>query len=195
MGLIKAHMVMSLDGFIADPNDGVEHLFGWYSDGDVETPSNDERWTFKTTPESAELLSELMRSVGALICGRRLYDLTDGWGGNHPLGVPVYVVTHHPPADPPETKAPFTFVTDVATAVEQARSTAGERDVVVASASMAQQLLDAGLLDVISVSLVPVLLGDGIPFFAHLAKAPVKLDDPEVVATKGVTHLTYRVTR
>jgi len=130
------------------------------------------------------------------VCGRRLFDLTQGWGGHHPAGVPVFVVTHRVPDDWPHPDAPFTFVTDgVASAVAQARAVAGDRAVAVASADIARQCLDLRLLDGISVDLVPVLLGAGTPFFAGLQQAPVTLSTPTVVEGHGVTHLQFRVHR
>jgi dihydrofolate reductase len=89
-----ADMSMSLDGFIADRNDQVGPLFDWYQAGPVVTPSADERWTFKTDQASAEQLREALRTIGALICGRRLFEITGAWGGRHPIGCPVVVVAH-----------------------------------------------------------------------------------------------------
>src|ERR1700742_3685265 len=91
---VIADMSMSLDGFIADEKDGVDELFGWYDNGDVVVPSADERWTFKVTEASAEHLRPAFSGrVGALICGRRVFDYTQGWGGRHPVGCPVFVVS------------------------------------------------------------------------------------------------------
>lgn len=194
MTTVIADMSMSLDGFVADPSDGVEHLFKWFGDGDVTVPSADPRWTFRTSEASAEHLREALASVGALVVGRRLFDIAQGWGGNHPMGVPVFVVTHQVPEGWPRADAPFTFVTEgVESAVARAKLVAGERNVGVASANIAQQCLNAGLLDGISVSLVPVLLGQGIRFFDHLASTPVELEGPRVIQGTGVTHLYYRV--
>ena len=194
MTRVVTEMSMSLDGFIADPSDGVEHLFGWYSSGPVEVPTADPRWTFHLSEASAAHLREAFASVGALVCGRRLFDHTQGWGGNHPLGVPVFVVSHSVPDGWPRPDAPFTFVTDgLESAIARAKAVAGEKTVAVASANVVQQCLNLGLLDEITVSLVPVLLGEGIPYFAHLSSAPVKLKGPRVVEGEGVTHLTYRV--
>jgi dihydrofolate reductase len=194
MSKVVSEMSMSLDGFIAGPDDGVEHLFGWFQTGPVEVPSADPRWSYHASPASAEVLRGAFAGTGAMICGRRLFDHTQGWGGNHPLGVPVFVVTHQVPADWAHPEAPFTFVTDgVASAVEQARAAAGDRNVAVASPTIIQQCLDLGLLDEVNVSLVPVLLGAGIRYFDRLAATPVHLDDPEVVEGTGVTHLKYRV--
>jgi dihydrofolate reductase len=194
MAKVVADMSMSLDGFIADLSDGVEHVFGWYNNGDVTVPTADPRWTFHTSEASAGHLREALANIGALVCGRRLFDVAQGWGGSHPLGVPVFVVTHTVPEGWPRDDAPFTFVTaGVESAVAQAKAVADKMLVAVASANIAQQCLNAGLLDGISVSLVPVLLGEGIRFFDHLMSAPVKLADPQVIEGRGVTHLYYRV--
>lgn len=195
MATVVADMSMSLDGFIADRSDGVEHLFGWFDNGDVPVPTADPRWTFHTSEASAAHLRNMLSKVGALICGRRLFDVAQGWGGHHPTGVPVFVVTHTVPDGWPREDAPFTFVTDgVASAVAKAKDVAGDdRIVAVASANIAQQCLNAGLLDGISVSLVPVMLGEGIRFFDHLSGAPVELENPRVIEGTGVTHLYYQV--
>jgi dihydrofolate reductase len=195
MSTVLTHMTMSLDGFIADPNDGIDELFGWYGAGDLSVPTANEQISFSVDSESAELLESYMGgAVGALISGRRLFDITDGWGDNHPVGAPVVVVTHQPPDDAdkwPRT----TFVGDVATAVERAKEIAGDKNVTIASASIAAQALDLGLVDEVHVSLVPVLLGEGIPYFANLGAAPHRLEDPVVIPGKRATHLQYRVRR
>ena len=194
MATVVADMSMSLDGFIADRNDQVGPLFDWYQTGPVTTPSADEKWTYETDEASAEQLREGLRTVGALIAGRRLFDLAKAWGGRHPMGCPVIVFSHTVPEGWPRDDAPFTFVTDgVESAVAQAKTIAGDKIVAVASPTITQQCLNLGLLDVIRVNLVPVLLGDGIRFFDHLAKTPIMLDDPEVTEGLRVTHLQYRV--
>lgn len=196
MGKVIANMSMSLDGFIANGSDEVGPLFEWYQVGPVATPSADDRWSYQTDEASAEDLRQMVSEVGALICGRRVFDITSGWGGRHPVGCPVFVVTHHVPDGWPREDAPFTFVTDGAeSALAQAQAVAGDRTVAVATPSVTQQLLNAGLLDEIRVDLVPVLLGEGIPFFANLRDTPVMLEDPEVTRGLRVTHLHYRVRR
>jgi dihydrofolate reductase len=187
---------MSLDGFIADPADGVEHLFRWYGNGDVTVPTADPRMTFHVSLASAAHLRGTLANVGALVCGRRLFDVANGWGGNHPTGAPVFVVTHTIPEGWPRDDAPFTFITEggVARAVAQAKAVASDKIVAIASANIAQQCLNAGLLDAIAVDLVPVLLGAGIRFFDHLSGTPIMLEDPRVVEGTAVTHLYYRVT-
>jgi dihydrofolate reductase len=194
MGKVVADMSMSLDGFIADESDGVQELFGWYGNGDVEVKTADPRWTFQVSPASAEHLRPAFTgAIGALVCGRRVFDHTQGWGGHHPVGAPVFCVSHSVPEGWPRDDSPTTFHTDAIEALDAAQAAAGDKIVAVSTPTLTQQYLDAGRLDEISVSLIPVLLGAGIPFFAHLAKTPVRLDDPTVVQGKGVTHLTYHV--
>jgi len=194
MATVIAGMSMSLDGFIAGPNDEVGQLFGWCGGGDVEVRTRRDDMTFRTDEQSAELLRDILSRVGAHICGRRQYEVAGAWGGSHPLGVPVFVVTHKPPADWPRGNTPFTFVTEgIEEAVAQAKAAAGDKVVAISGADVSQQVLNAGLLDGIGVDLVPVLLGQGIRWFDNIAEAPVTLDDPEVTEGRGVTHLYYHV--
>lgn len=181
MGSVIASMSMSLDGFVAGPNDEVDHVFAWYDAGQARAGT-----------DSAEVFPP--GALGSLVCGRRLFELTNAWGGRHPMGVHVFIVTHSVPDGWPRGDTPFTFVTDgVAGAVRQAKDLAGGRDVAIATPSITQQCLALGLVDMIAVDLVPVLLGEGIPFFAGLVKAPLELGTPTVVEGKGVTHLRYPV--
>jgi dihydrofolate reductase len=169
MGKVLSHMTMSLDGFIAQPD-------------------------FNVDAASATMLRELTEGVGAMISGRRLFDMTDGWGDNHPVGAPVVVVTHTPPADAqrwPRT----TFVDGVEAAVTKAREIAGDKDVTIASPNVIQQALDLGLLDEVCISLVPVLFGEGIRYFGRPAHGHLMLEDPVVVQGKRAVHLRYPVRR
>jgi dihydrofolate reductase len=195
MSKVLTHMTMSLDGFIADPQDGIDELFAWYGAGSVTVPTASEDIpSFSVDDASAELLRGYLASGGALVSGRRLFDITDGWGDTHPMGVPVVVVTHHTPDDAdrwPRT----TFVDDVTAGIERAKETAGDKDVTIASANIAAQALDLGLVDEVHVSLVPVLLGEGIPYFASLGAAPHRFDDPVVIPGTRATHLQYAVRR
>ena len=197
MASIIAALSMSLDGFIASPSDDVGPLFDWYGNGPVET-----RWpgmglVSHTTAASAAYLADVIARGGAMVVGRRLFDLTHGWRGQHPLDVPVFVVTHGPiPTDwiAAHPAAPFHFVTGgVAAAIERAAEVAGDGFVGVNGPNIAQQALDADLLDAVHVDLVPVLLGTGIRFFEHLRGTPRMLEDPVIVAGERVTHLTFRV--
>jgi dihydrofolate reductase len=195
VGTVLAEMSMSLDGYVADPDDGVASLHRWYLNGDVETPTGTQAFSFRTSAASAEILRDALQNTGAVITGRRNFDIADGWGGRHPLGVPVFVVTHSTPDGWPRDDAPFTFIASVEEAVASAQAAAGDRSVVIASPNIAQQALALGLLDQVAISLVPVLLGHGIPFFAKHGGSPIALSDPVVVQGSGVTHLRFAVER
>jgi dihydrofolate reductase len=186
---------MSLDGYIAGPNEtGFEHLFKWYGNGDVEVPTADPDMTLHMTPASAGYFRELIDATGALVVGRRLFDLTSAWGGTHPMNRPVVVLTHNVPEGWPSEGKNFTFVADgIEAAVDTAKRIADGKVVGVNGGSIARQCLNAGLLDEIWVDLVPVLLGGGVSFFDQLENAPVELDGPEIVEATDVTHLRYRV--
>jgi dihydrofolate reductase len=204
MGKVTTGLSMSLDGFIAGPNDGPERplgeggerLFAWYSGGDTEYGLPGTEMVFRVSPQSAELLREAHTKMGAFVTGRRTFDITNGWGGSPPLGVPTFVLTHTVPQEWVYEGSPFAFVTEgVESAVEQAKQAAGEKDVAVGAASIVQQCIRAGLLDEIHVDLVPVLLGEGVRLFDHLGTGPIELERTEVVEGAGVTHLTFRVVR
>lgn len=194
MGQVIASASMSLDGFIADAEDGVEHLFRWYETGDVPVTTAVEWLSFQLTPQSAEYWRRWTSGVGALVVGRRLFDIADGWGGHHPMGVPFVVVTHDPPRDWGPDDAECEFVGDVAAGVARAQQIAGDRTVGVAAGTIARQCFDLGLLDRVAVDLVPVFLGTGKPFFGPDISAAVVLDNPvEVVQGDRVLHLMYEV--
>ncbi len=196
MATVIAALSMSLDGFIADPADQVGPLFDWYANGEVAVPTANPQLTFRTSQASAQYLREAIEQAGAVVTGRRLFDVAGGWSGTHPWGVPVFVVTHSVPQGWPREDAPFRFVTDgVERAVAQAKATAGARWVEVGGPNIAQQCLDLGLLDEVRVDLVPVLLGEGIRFFDNLSNTPVALEGPSVIKGTSVTHLIYRVQR
>ncbi len=134
--------------------------------------------------------------MGAFVTGRRTFDITGGWGGRPPLGVPTFVVTHNVPQEWVYEGSPFIFVTDgVERAVERAREVAGAKDIAVMAASIVQQCIRAGLLDEIHIDLVPVLLGDGVRLFDHLGTEPIELESTRVIEAPGVTHLTFRVVK
>jgi len=190
MGKVCTHMTMSLDGFIADPHDQVGELFEWYNAGDVTVQSAS--MPFTVDPASAEFLRELLSNAGALLTGRHLFDITNGWDDNHPVGTPVVVVTHSPPPDAgkwPNT----TFIDGVQAAITRAKQIAGNKDVSIASAKIAQQALELGLVDEVCLSLVPVLFGEGISYFA--ARSHTLFDDPTVIQGQRATHLRYPVRR
>jgi len=189
------HVTMSLDGFIADPNDQVGELFDWYGAGDVTVPTPNEGISFQVDHASAEMLRELTGNTGALVSGRHLFDIADGWGDNHPAGAPVVVVTHRAPEDASKRWPRTTFVDGVEAAITEARQIAGDQDVTIASAKITQQALDLGLVDEVCVSLVPVLFGEGIPYFTKLDRGHQLLDDPIVIQGRRALHLRYPVRR
>jgi dihydrofolate reductase len=194
MTTVIALMSMSLDGFVADVNDGVDEVFDWYFSGDVEVPTAASDMTFRVSPPSAAHLTSLVAQIGAMLTGRRTFEVAGGWDGRHPWDVPVFVVTHEVPDGWPRPGSTVHFDTDgIESAVARAKEAAGRRSVGVHGASTIQQCLDAGLLDEIQVDLAAVLLGTGVRLFDHLATAPVVLGDPAVVAGVGVTHLRYPV--
>ena len=203
MGKVAMGLTMSLDGFIAGPNDGPEHplgeggmrLFDWYSSGDTEYKMSGTEMVVRVSRQSADMLREAHSKMGAFVTGRRTFDITNGWGGNPPLGVPAFVVTHSVPEEWVYEGSPFTFVTEgVESAVEQAKVAAGEKDVAVGAASIVQQCIRAGLLDEIHIDLVHVLLGDGVRLFDNLG-GQVELERTEIIEAPDVTHMTFRVVR
>jgi dihydrofolate reductase len=196
MAKVVALMSMSLDGYVADDKDGVDEVFDWYFSGDVEVPtaSATSDMTFRVSPPSAEHLTGLVAEIGAMLTGRRTFEVADGWGGQHPWDVPAFIVTHQVPDGWPLPGSTVQFVTDgIESAVAQARSAAGSKSVGVHGADTIQQCLNVGLLDEIHIDLAAVLLGAGVRLFDHLANTPVVLGDPTVVAGVGVTHLRYPV--
>ena len=195
MGKVLTHMTMSLDGFVAALDDNPGELFEWYAAGDVSVPSANGDVKFDVDEASAEVLRELTDGVGAIISGRHLFDITDGWGDVHPVGAPVVVVTHSPPANAADRWPRTTFVNGVEAAVAKAREIAGDKDVTIASTKVTQQALDLGLVDEVCVSLAPVLMGEGIPYFSKLDRGHLMLEDPVVVQGRRALHLRYPVRR
>jgi len=193
---VVALMSMSLDGYVADANDGVAEVFDWYFSGDVEvsTASTTSGMTFRVSAPSADHLRRLVPEIGAMLTGRRTFERADGWGGRHPWDIPAFVVTHHVPDGWPRPGSTVEFVTDgIESAVARAKSAADPRSVGVHGAQTIQQFLDAGLLDEIHIDLAAVVLGAGVPLFDHLANTPAILGSPKVTAGVGVTHLRYPV--
>jgi len=195
MSKVVAIMSMSLDGYVADRNDGVGEVFDWYmSSGNVELQTGgSDPMTFKVSPPSAKHLRALWSELGAVLTGRRTFEVADGWGGNHAWG-PAFVVTHHIPAGWPRPNSTVQFVTEgIESAVKQAKAASGGKSVAVHGADTIQQLLNAGLLDEIHVDIAAVLLGSGVRLFDHLAGTPAVLGNPRVIAGAGVTHVRYPV--
>ncbi len=195
MSKVVAIMSMSLDGYVADPNDGVAEVFDWYMhSGNVEFHTGgSDPMTFKVSEPSAAHLRALWSELGAVLTGRRTFEVAQGWGGNHAWG-PAFVLTHEIPAGWPRPNSTVHFVTDgLESAVRQAKAAAAGKSVAVHGADTIQQLLNAGLLDEISVDIAAVLLGSGVRLFDRLAGTPAVLGNATTIAGVGVTHLRYPV--
>ena len=186
-------MSMSLDGFVNGANVRPEEPLG---DGGQRL----HEWAFGGEDRNRELLAGAVTSVGAVIAGRRTYDLSvPWWGADGPTGparVPVFVVTHAEPEEVPEGGV-YTFVTDgIESALEEAKAAAGGKDVaVMGGADIGQQYIGAGLVDEISIHLVPVLFGGGTRMFEHLGGEQIQLETAGVIDTPAATHLGFRVVK
>ena len=201
MGKVVYDITVSLDGFIAGPNDGPEQPLGaggmrlldWYMSGPRPSQSSE---FIRPSKGSLEVYDEAVAALGAILTGRRTYDLANGWGGEHPTHVPFVVLTHQPPEIPAGTTINGFFVTDgIDSAIRQAKATAGDKNVAIASPNVAEQALRAGLLDEISIHLVPLLLGGGIRLLDPPGPEPVALEPARCVDAECVTHLTFRVVK
>lgn len=203
MGKVVFNMTVSLDGFVAGLNDSPEEglgdggdaLFNWYFSGDTEILLSEGTPPLKVSAQSAALLKEAVQSSGAGVWGRRTFDIAHAWDG-HPPGTPAFIVTHNIPQEWVYEGSPFTFVTDgVESAIRQAKEAAGEKDVVVSTASILQQCLNAGLMDEIHLDVAPLLLGKGVRLFDQLNIDPITLERIRVVEAPGVTHIGFRVVK
>jgi dihydrofolate reductase len=189
---------MSLDGFIAGLDDNVDRVFAWMFSGDtdVRVTIGDQDMDLKMSAEHAGQVQEMTQETGAIVSGRRMFDVAGAWGGMHPMNVPVVVVTHHVPQEWAGKDSPFTFVTDgVESAVRKAREIAGDKNIGVGGADLMRQCLQLGLLDEIHIDLVPALLGQGVRLFEYMGIEPVELERIDASASPGVTHLTFRVVK
>ncbi len=193
MGMITTEFTISLDGFIAGPNDDIRDIFGWYTSGDTAF-SVEGAPPFKVSRASAEFLQANWSRGGAIVTGRRDFDVSNAWGGKAIMGLPMFIVTHAPPAEWSGPESPFTFVSEgVSRAIELARAAAGDKDIGVGGTQIVQQAFRAGLIDEIILHQVPVLLGAGIRLFDKLGPQPIKLEKLQVLDTPDVTHLRFRV--
>ncbi|HEY7102605.1 MAG TPA: dihydrofolate reductase family protein [Mycobacteriales bacterium] len=191
MARIRLDMTMSLDGYVAGPRDGVDEpmgvggfrLFNWLDRRDEPGPNR-------------EVYDELM-ATRAVVTGRRTYENAGRWQGDHHDGVPIFVLTRTVPQEPPP--GSVRYVTDVADCAAQARTAAGDDDVMVHGAGAGQALLRAGQLDELELHVVPVLLGQGRRLFDHLPAEQVELElvrrltPPVEDPAQRVIHLRYRI--
>jgi dihydrofolate reductase len=201
-GKVVAAVAVSVDGFIAGADDGPgqplglggEGLFTWFENDDIA--GRFYPW-MKMSAASAAAFDDFISRIGAVITGKRTYDIAGAWDGQGEVpGAPLFVVTHHVADEVPSAVPPYTFVTDgIASAVRQARAAAAGKDVRLMGASIIQQCLRAGLLDELTVELVPVILSRGVRLLEDLPPGAIVLELARVVDAPGVTHLTYRVVR
>jgi dihydrofolate reductase len=201
MSKVVIEMSLSLDGYIAGPDDTPDQPFGhrnaqrlhdWLLVGPTPYEGNA---FFRPQGRNRKFVDALFQTTGALLAGRRTYDLVDGWGGSHPIpGLPVVVLTHRPPVDVPKGTSSFIFCTGVEVAVEAAKRQAKEKDVMVHGASTTQQLVAAGLVDELRLHIAPLLLGAGRRLFERGAD-DVPLEMIETVTTPEAVHIRYRVRR
>jgi dihydrofolate reductase len=215
MSRLRCHISISLDGFVAGPNQSEENPLGEGGEGLHDWVVQLAAWREAHGRQGGEvnastrIIEESIENIGAAVMGRNMFGPIGGgpwgdgqwkgwWGDNPPYHYPVFVVTHHP-RDPVEMEGAttFHFVTDgIESALEQARQAAGDKDVLVfGGGQIIQQYLAAGLLDELELHVVPVLLGGGSRIFDNLGDAGVQLEQVRAVEAPGVTHLKYRVLR
>jgi dihydrofolate reductase len=181
---------MSLDGFVTASNVRPEEPMG---DGGQRL----HEWAFGEDERNRELLAEAVDAAGAVIAGRRTYDISvPWWGADGPTGparVPMFVVSNSEPEEVPEGGV-YTFVDGIERALEQAKAAAGDQDVaVMGGADIGQRYIRAGLVDEISIHFVPVLFGGGTRMFEHLGSEHIQLETAGVIETPAATHLRFRV--
>ncbi|GAB3412425.1 dihydrofolate reductase family protein [Flindersiella endophytica] len=193
MSQVVMHNVVSVDGYIADANDDVGPLFEWYFNGDV---SLGDGVGSKISQASAAYVQSMWDSIGVIVIGRRLFDLTNGWEGKPPTGEHVVVVSHRPKPEGWHPEASYHFAGDVTQAVAKARELAGaEKIVALAAGEMGGQALELGLVDEVAMDVAPVVFGSGKRYFGSV-NAQHLLEDPHVVIQGDrVLHLRYRVRR
>jgi dihydrofolate reductase len=193
-------MSMSLDGFIAGPNespdnglgDGGERLHEWVFQG---AEDGLEAAVARLRGVNHQIFDEFM-STGAVVAGRQTFEPAGGWGGDHHDGVPIYILSRNPAPAWAARWPAVHYVSNLEAAVRDAKHAAGEKNVLVHGAGIAQRALTAGLLDELEIHLIPVLLGDGRRLFEHLGIEPRELERIRVLEGEGdVTHLRYRVRR
>jgi dihydrofolate reductase len=200
MSATVLYMSMSLDGFIAGPNEGSGNPLGddghrlhdWLWGGEPAGPSG-----VPSGPSgvNGQVLDESL-ATGAVVAGRRTFEPAGGWGGDHHDGVPIFILSRDEPGIDIERWPLVTYVSDVETAMAEAKRAAGDKNVLVHGAATAQLALAAGVLDELEIHLVPVLLGRGRRLFENLGPEHTELERVRVIEGEdGMTHLRYRVLR
>jgi dihydrofolate reductase len=190
-------MSMSLDGFITGPNvspenglgDKGQRLHDWALAG---APGDHKEAGAHLSGANRQVFDEMM-STGAVIAGRATFEPAEGWGGDHHDGVPIYILSRNPAPDWAAGWSNVHYVNDLDAAVRDAKSAAGDKNVLVHGSGIAQRALNQGLLDELEIHLVPILLGDGTSLFGQLGLQLRELERVRVLEGDGVTHLRYRV--
>ena len=190
MASVVLDFSMSLDGFIAGPNVSTELPMG---EGGMRL----HEWLFAAPPSAVDAVAgrRMRETTGAVVLGRRTFDVGVGEWEDTPFPVPCFVVTHEPLEERVEKTGTFTFMDDLEHAVQLAKAAAGEKDVRLMGAELARQALEAGLADEIGVQLVPVLLSGGHRLFENLGTGPIELELESVIESPRVTHLHFRVVK
>jgi dihydrofolate reductase len=196
------YMSMSLDGFITGPNEGPDNPLGdgghrlheWALGTDAEQAGHYREAIDHLSGADLEVWEDMM-STGSVLAGRGTFEPAGGWNGDHHDGVPIFILSRHEPSAEFARWPNVTYVTDLESAVRQAKQAAGDRNVLVHGVSIAQWSLAAGLLDELQIHLVPVLLGEGRRLFEHLGTEQRQLEPVRVVQGRDATHLRYRVRR
>lgn len=203
MGKVVFNMTVSVDGFVAGPNDSPDNglgdgggpLFNWYFRGDTEIVLSEGTPPLKISKQSAKILQESVSRLGAGIWGRKTFNIAHAWGG-HPPGSPAFIVTHHIPQEWVYEGSPFIFVSDgVESAVRQAKEAAADKDVVICTASILQQALNADLVDELHLDVAPMILGQGVRLFDHLNLGPIHLERIHAIEAPNVTHVAFHIVK
>lgn len=171
-------MIMSLDGFVNDRNGGMDKLYASF--------------------EPNEEINDIMARTGAVILGRRTFDLgePDAYADHYEFQVPIFVMTHHPPTTHPKENGQlkFTFVSDgIESAVQQAKAAAGEKDVLILGADVFRQALKAGLVEELQIAIAPILLGKGLRLFEQLEELEINLEKIRTIETSRQVEIWYKV--
>jgi dihydrofolate reductase len=199
MSATVLYMSMSLDGFIAGPNEGPDNGLGdgghrlheWALEDESSDASGVPGRT--TSGVNGQVFDEMM-STGAVVAGRGTFEPAGGWGGDHHDGVPIWILSRREPGIDVSQWPLVTYVTDIGTAMTEAKRVAGDKNVLVHGAATAQLALAAGLLDELELHVIPVLFGQGRRLFEGLAAEQIELERTRILEGEGgVTHVHYRV--
>lgn len=189
MAQVIMQAVVSVDGYIADPDDMPGHLFDWYGNGDVPVLGGG----MKISRASWEYVRPFWEDVSVTVTGRRLFDITNGWEGTPPVGEHMVVISHRPKPEGWHPESRTVFATSVGKGIALAKELAGDRTVCVCAGDVGGQALASGLVDRVAMDVAPVVLGRGKPFFGPSARTVLLSDAVQVVQGDRVLHVLYDV--